>query len=122
MEKQVVLVIFDIGGYTEFIRNNKATLSHAHDAIATLLEVISDGAEFPLILNKYEGDAALMYADTAGNPEGAVNDVARQVFSLFGAFHATVAALSADRSKCPCAACQNISNLTLKAIAHLGTA
>ena len=97
-------------------------MSHAHDAISTLLEAITDGAEFPLVLNKYEGDAALMYADTNGNPKAAVNDVSRQVFGLFGAFKTKVADLAADRSKCPCDACQNIGNLRLKAIAHLGTA
>ena len=122
MEKQIVLVIFDIGGYTEFIRNNTATLTHAHDAIATLLEAITEGAEFPLILNKFEGDAVLMYADTAGNPRAAVNDVSRQVFSLFDAFRTNLATMATDRSKCPCDACQNIRNLRLKAVAHLGTA
>ena len=122
MEKQVALVIFDIGGYTEFIKYNTATLMHAHEVISQLLEEIVDKAEFPLTLNKFEGDAALMYADVDADPRAAVADVGRQVFSLFPKFKSKVSELSAMRSACPCGACQNIGNLRLKAIVHLGRA
>lgn len=122
MEKSVALVIFDIGGYTEFIKYNTATLTHAHEVISQLLEEIVDKAEFPLTLNKFEGDAALMYADVEADPRAAVADVSRQVFSLFPKFTAKVSELSTARSACPCGACQNIGNLRLKAIIHLGRA
>ena len=49
-------------------------------------------------------------------------DVASQVFTLFPAFRTKVAELAAAREACPCGACQNIRNLRLKAIAHLGEA
>lgn len=120
--RKVVLVIFDIGGYTEFIRFNRDTLAHAHEAIAQLLEDLVDHATHPLVLNKFEGDAALLYADRAGDDAAAVRDVSRQVFDLFAAFRAKAMALSADRSACPCAACRNIGELRLKAIVHLGEA
>lgn len=122
MEKDVALVIFDIGGYTEFIRNNAATLSHAHDAISTLLEHIADNSDHPLTLNKFEGDAALMYADVAGDPQGAARDVSAQVFAIFPKFKAQVQAMAGERRVCPCGACQNIGNLRLKAVIHLGKA
>jgi len=122
MEKEVVLTIFDIGGYTEFIRNNAATLVHAHEAISLLLENIADHADHPLTLNKFEGDAALMYAEVAGDPQGAVRDVSRQIFELFPKFHARVQSLANERGACPCGACRNIENLRLKAVAHLGKA
>ena len=38
--KRVALVIFDISGYTDFIRQNKETLAHAHEAVSQLLESI----------------------------------------------------------------------------------
>lgn len=122
MEKQVALVIFDIGGYTEFIKYNTATLTHAHEVISQLLEDIVDKAEFPLMLNKFEGDAALMYADVGADPRAAVVDVSRQVFTLFPKFKSKVLELSTARSACPCGACQSIGKLRLKAIIHLGRA
>ena len=120
--KRVALVIFDISGYTDFIRQNKETLAHAHEAVSQLLESIVEGADFPLVLNKFEGDAAFLYADTHGDDARAARDVAAQVFTLFPAFHAKVAELAAARDACPCGACQNIRNLRLKAIAHVGEA
>ncbi len=120
--KKVALVIFDIGGYTEFIRYHKDTLVHAHEVISQLLETIVENADHPLILNKFEGDAALLYAEVKGTDAAAVRDVSRQVFALFPAFKAKALELSQMRSVCPCGACQNIRELRLKAVLHLGTA
>jgi hypothetical protein len=120
--KRVALVIFDISGYTDFIRQNRDTLAHAHEVVSQLLENIVAGADFPLVLNKFEGDAAFMYADTKGDERRAAQDVARQVFLLFPAFAAKVAELAAARESCPCGACQNIRKLRLKAVAHMGEA
>lgn len=120
--RRIALVIFDIGGYTDFIRYNRETLGHAHEAISQLLETIADTAAHPLVLNKFEGDAALMYAESRGDDPALVADVCRQIDALFPAFHAKVDALSLQRSACPCGACQNLRGLRLKAIAHLGEA
>jgi hypothetical protein len=120
--KRVALVIFDISGYTDFIRRNKDTLEHAHEAISQLLENIVAGADFPLVLNKFEGDAAFLYADTHGDDRRAAHDVARQVFGLFPGFRAKVAELASANATCPCGACQSIGNLRLKAVGHLGEA
>ena len=120
--RHVALVIFDIGGYTDFIRYNRETLAHAHEAISQLLETIADTAAHPLILNKFEGDAALMYAESRGDDRALVADVCRQIDALFPAFDAKANALAQQRSACPCGACQNIHDLRLKAVAHLGDA
>lgn len=120
--KRLALVIFDIGGYTEFIRNNRETLGHAHEVISQLLETIADKTEHPLVLNKFEGDAALLYAENKGDERALVEDVSKQIFALFPAFRTKALALSQERSMCPCGACQNIRNLRLKAITHLGDA
>lgn len=120
--KKVALVIFDIGGYTEFIRYHKDSLAHAHEVISQLLESIVEHAEYPLILNKFEGDAALLYAEIGDDERRAVGDIYRQVSDLFPAFKAKALELSNERSMCPCGACQNIRELLLKAIVHRGEA
>lgn len=122
MEKQVALAILDISGYTEFIKYNRQTLAHAHEAISLLLEGMADAAEFPLALNKFEGDAALLYADIGADPGAGIRDVGRQVFALFPAFRRSVASLARERSVCPCGACRNIGALRLKAVLHRGRA
>jgi hypothetical protein len=120
--KKVALVIFDIGGYTEFIKFNKDSLAHAHEVISQLLESIADGASHPLVLNKFEGDAALLYAVIDGDESAAALDISRQVFGLFPLFKEKALELSNNRSACPCDACQNIRNLRLKAVVHKGEA
>lgn len=120
--RHVALVIFDIGGYTDFIRYNRETLGHAHEAISQLLETIADAASHPLALNKFEGDAALMYAESQGDDRALATDVCRQIDALFPAFREKALSLSQQRSACPCGACQNIRDLRLKAIVHLGDA
>jgi hypothetical protein len=120
--KKVALVIVDIGGYTEFIKFNKDSLAHAHEVISQLLESIADRAAYPLVLNKFEGDAALLYAVIDGEEGAAALDISRQVFGLFPLFKDKALELSNSRSACPCAACRNIRNLRLKAIIHKGEA
>ena len=120
--RRVALVIFDIGGYTEFIKFNKDSLAHAHEVISQLLETLIDHATHPLVLNKFEGDAALLYADVGADEAAAARDVSRQVLGLFPGFKAKALELSNNRAVCSCAACQNIRNLRLKAIIHLGEA
>ena len=118
--KHVVLVIADIGGYTKFIRQHKTALLHAEEIISQLLEAIIERADFPLVLNKLEGDAVLLYAETGSAQALAARDVARQVTAFFSAFHAKSRELASDRANCPCDACQHIRDLRLKAVLHHG--
>jgi hypothetical protein len=57
---QAVLVIADVSGYTSFIRHRAVSLVHAEAIISELLECVLDRACHPLIVNKLEGDAALL--------------------------------------------------------------
>lgn len=115
-----VLVIADIGGYTEFIRNREVSLLHAEQIIADLLGAVVDGAEHPLILNKFEGDALLLYAEFHGDPGAAIRDVHRQAGQFFTAFRAKQMQLEQARGHCECDACANIQQLSLKALLHVG--
>jgi len=118
--KHLALVIADIGGYTKFIKFHQMALLHAQEIIAQLLEAVIDRASHPLVLNKLEGDAALMYAAMGDDAAAAARDVSRQVVAFFSAFHAKSRELSRSRANCPCDACQHILELRLKAVAHHG--
>ena len=96
--KHVALVMADIGGYTRFIKFHKTALLHAQEIISHLIEAIIDRASFPLILNKLEGDAALLYAEMGDAETAAARDVAQQVTVFFSAFHAKSKELSDSRA------------------------
>lgn len=119
--RHVALVLADISGYTRFLRANRTSLLHASEAVSVLLESVIDGSSHPLVLNKIEGDAVLLYADLGANPKAAARDVLRQARQLFAAFHRRAALLAVDRAACPCDACRNVLNLRLKIIMHHGS-
>jgi hypothetical protein len=118
--KNSVLVMVDISGYTNFIRQQNLSLLHAEDIITQLLEAVIDAAQYPLILNKLEGDAAFLYAPSDGDPTAVTQDVLRQTMAFFTAFRRRAMQLSQDTAKCDCSACTNIARLKLKAFLHYG--
>jgi hypothetical protein len=121
--KKVVFAIIDISGYTQFIKSHKTSQIHAEEIIFDLLEAVIDRAEYPLILNKVEGDALFLYAELIAGKEIAVaHDVARQVQAFFDAFHARKDHLVQERAECSCHACRGVSDLRLKAFLHHGLA
>ena len=115
-----VLVLADISGYTDFITNREVSLLHAEQIITDLLDSMIDRTEHPLILNKLEGDAAFLYAESGPDRTAAVRDVLVQVQMLFAAFDERLGKIRVERSHCTCDACANIGNLRLKAFAHCG--
>ncbi len=116
---KAVLVLADIGGYTRFIKMHETSLVHAERIITDLLESVIDGAEFPLTLNKLEGDAALFYAGAGQNTQAVLRSAFRQVEGFFSAFHAKREELIKINA-CPCDACQHVGELRIKAILHYG--
>ena len=121
--KHVVLAIVDISGYTHFIKTHRTSQIHAEEIIFDLLEAVVDRAEYPLTLNKLEGDALFLYADLVAGEETAVAcDVVRQVQAFFEAFHTRKDQLVQERADCSCQACQRVSDLRLKGFLHRGEA
>lgn len=121
--KNVVLAIVDISGYTHFIKTHRTSQIHAEEIIFDLLEAVVDRAEYPLNLNKLEGDALFLYADmVAGEDTAVAGDVVRQVQAFFEAFHTRKGQLVQERADCSCSACQRVSDLRLKAFLHRGEA
>jgi hypothetical protein len=117
---RAVLVIADISGYTGFIKHRAVSLLHAEQIITDLLDAVLDHASHPLQLNKLEGDAALLYAETHGDDTIAVHDALSQVHGFFSAFAQRRVALTQAKRHCQCEACANLSGLGLKAFVHVG--
>jgi hypothetical protein len=114
------LVIADISGYTDFIVNRTVSLVHAEEVISELLDALAERSQHPLTLNKFEGDAALLYAESGDDPAAAASDVIAQLGSMFDAFAESRERIREKRTICNCDACSNITNLRLKAFMHCG--
>lgn len=117
---QAYLVLVDISGYTRFVTDRTLTLTHAEQIITDLLNSVIDQARHPLILNKLEGDAALLYREAGRDDTDAGRDVMSQVRSFFPAFEECAKTLREDRRNCGCDACKSIALLSLKAFVHFG--
>ncbi|PJB66600.1 MAG: DUF2652 domain-containing protein [Anaerolineae bacterium CG_4_9_14_3_um_filter_57_17] len=121
--KKVALVMVDISGYTHFIRAQKVSAIHAEEIVFELLEAVIDRAEYPLTLNKLEGDAVFLYAEIGDNNLARVTrDVAKQVQGFFEAFYDRARTLTEERAECGCDACSRVHDLRLKVLLHSGEA
>jgi hypothetical protein len=116
--ERTLLVIADIGGYTEYMLTHRMCLAHAEVNTARLLEAVIDAApEFELI--EIEGDAAFLSRNAEGldngGPVGAVTGAAVR---MHRAFH--VERRNVVSNLCPCASCSQADKLKLKFVAHIG--
>lgn len=123
--KPVSIVLADISGYTRFTKLHTLGLLHAEQIITELLESVVSTADYPLTLNKLEGDAVFLYStvESSSDERAAAQDVLRQILAFFEAFKAKVQEMIlAGEGGCVCEACTNVADLKLKAIAHHGQA
>jgi hypothetical protein len=112
--RRAVLLIADIGGYTQYMNWNRMHLAHAQLAVAQLLESVIDAGK-GLKLAKLEGDAAFFWA-----PEGTANVLVFERLSrMRQSFVARRERIKKDYD-CQCASCGQLDNLTLKFVAHEG--
>ncbi|WP_027008492.1 DUF2652 domain-containing protein [Conexibacter woesei] len=116
--ERTLLLIADIGGYTDYMRTHRMSLAHAEVNTARLLEAVIDAAgDFDLI--EIEGDAAFL-----SRPADALDDDATAaamtaaVAAMHRAFH--VERRYVATNLCPCDACEQAENLKLKFVAHVG--
>lgn len=114
-----LMLIADIAGYTKFMKFHSASLAHAQETIARLLEVVIDAAGPSLRLAKLEGDAAFFYMPVP--KDGALDPalVARHAAAIYRAFHVRAADLRVN-TLCPCDGCQQSGNLKIKLVGHVG--
>ena len=116
--ERALLLIADIGGYTEYMRSHRMSLAHAEVNTARLLEKVIDAAPgFDLI--EIEGDAAFLSrrADTLEG-DATVAATTRAAVGMHRAFHIERQYVASNL--CPCDGCVQAHNLKLKFVAHVG--
>jgi hypothetical protein len=113
MAAKALLLVADIGGYTRFMKVHRINLAHAQDIVARLLEAVIDASK--LKLAKLEGDAAFFYVAAGGQQPDVVDDVRR----IRAAFARKKHQMMIERL-CSCEGCTQVSDLTLKFVAHRG--
>ena len=114
MENKGLLFIPDISGFTKFI--NKTEIDHSRHIIQELLEGLINSNILNLKISEIEGDAILFYR-FGSLPS--LKDIYRQVETMFCNFHKQLNRYANHRI-CPCNACRQAKDLTLKVITHEG--
>ena len=113
-----LLLIADVGGYTEYMSTHRMSLAHAQVNTGRLLERVIDAVP-GLELIEIEGDAAFLYRQVdSEDPDVLVGEVVRSAVAMHRAFHLERAYVA--KNLCPCAGCKEAANLTLKFVAHVG--
>ena len=116
--ERALLLIADIGGYTEYMRTHRMSLAHAEVNTTRLLEAVIDAAgDFDLI--EIEGDAAFLsrQADPVDG-DATVAAMTEAVVDMHRAFHRERRYVGSNL--CPCDGCVQTDNLKLKFVAHIG--
>jgi hypothetical protein len=116
--RRELMLIADIGGYTDYMQFHRSVLGHAEAATTRMLEKVVDAARgFDLI--DIEGDAAFLSRDVDGMAGGETLDVVvRSTVALHRAFHAERRLIQLNM--CPCGSCKKTGALKLKFVAHVG--
>jgi hypothetical protein len=116
--ERALLLIADIGGYTDYMRAHQLSLAHAEVNTARLLEAVIDAAgDFDLI--EIEGDAAFLSREAhALDGDATVAAMTEAVVGMHRAFHRERRYVASNL--CPCDGCVQADNLRLKFVAHIG--
>jgi hypothetical protein len=115
---RALLLIADIGGYTEYMGSHRMSLGHAEANTARLLERMIDAArDFDLI--EIEGDAAFLSRQAdALDGDTVAAAITQAAVSMHRAFH--IERQHVATNLCPCNGCAQADNLKLKFVAHIG--
>src|SRR5215210_7351587 len=108
------ILIPDISGFTEFMTNTE--LTHSSTAISMLINTIIEVVKDEYEISEIEGDAVLMFKRGAAPSQKEIQDTCLKIFN---AFHFQRKWLQLH-NVCPCKACDEITNLSLKFVAHHG--
>lgn len=113
-----VLVIADIGGYTDYMQFHRSVLGHAEAATTRMLDkVVSAARGFELI--EIEGDAAFLSRDVVSlDSADVLPTVTRAALAMHAAFHRERELI--ELNLCPCGSCKKTTDLKLKFVAHIG--
>jgi len=112
--QQALLFMPDISGFTQFV--SETEVMHSRHIVQELLEIIIDSNHLNLQISEIEGDAIFFYRP-GDKPD--LESMLEQVEKMFTRFHAHLKLYEHQRI-CPCGACKNAVDLTLKIIVHFG--
>ncbi len=121
-EKNVLLIIADISGYTKFMITNRSEMVHSQVIITELTKTIIKQVEIPLEVSKLEGDAVFFYAVKKDNElswEDVKKKTGEKLIKFFEVFSEKIVELN-ESNICDCNACKNIKKLKLKIVVHSG--
>jgi hypothetical protein len=118
MPDRALLLLADIGGYTEFMRLHRLNLAHSQEITQRLLESMLDAVP-TLRLVEVEGDALFLSAPYGARQTPAASDWVPSALAMYQAFHARQQWMVAH-NLCICDACRQIGRLCVKFVAHLG--
>jgi hypothetical protein len=115
---RALLLIADIGGYTQYMQFHRSILGHAEAATRRMLDKVVDAARgFDLI--EIEGDAAFLSRDADGlDGPATLSATTRAAVAMHRAFHTERRLVQLNM--CPCGSCTQTSDLKLKFVAHVG--
>src|SRR5215217_7035889 len=116
--RRALLLIADIGGYTEYMQFHRSILGHAEAVTSRMLDKVVDAArDFDLI--EIEGDAAFLSRD-ADRLDGPATfaTITQAAVAMHRAFHEERRLV--ELNMCPCGSCTQTSALKLKFVAHVG--
>jgi hypothetical protein len=108
-----LLMIADIGGYTQFMKMHRVSLAHAEDITGRLLRTVVESCPLPLI--EIEGDAAFFSAPLE-DVDASATTLSR---AMHQAFHSQLERMIA-LNMCSCDACLQTRNLKVKFVGHVG--
>jgi hypothetical protein len=116
--RRALLLIADIGGYTEYMQYHRSILGHAEAATNRMLDKVVGAARgFDLI--EIEGDAAFLSREIDGmDGPATLVTVTQAAIAMHRAFHEQRRLI--ELNMCPCGSCTQTSALTLKFVAHVG--
>jgi hypothetical protein len=113
---RALLLIADIGGYTSFLKLHRMSLAHAQENTDRLLEALVEAAPRLELVN-VEGDAAFLAVYEPRDDE-VCPALAGLAAAMHRAFHERRQRMA--QNLCPCAACEQLEDLTVKFVAHVG--
>src|SRR3954447_2637776 len=116
--RRALLLIADIGGYTEYMQFHRSILGHAEAVTSRMLDKVVDAArDFDLI--EIEGDAAFLARESDGlDGPATLATVTQAAVAMHRAFHEQRRLV--ELNMCPCGSCTQTSALKLKFVAHVG--
>jgi hypothetical protein len=118
MVDQALLMLADIGGYTQYMRLHRMSLAHSQEITGRLLEAVVHAAP-RLELIEIEGDAAFLCRLVSDQVDLPVSGASELALMMHQAFHAEQDRMIA-LNMCSCPGCLEAGRLRVKFVVHVG--